>query len=50
VGRRFFLDWIVSDEERLVEIQAELSLLTVKEKEDLYTMREVRKALEAGEF
>jgi hypothetical protein len=31
-------------------MQAELSLLTVKEKEDLYTMREVRKALEAGEF
>jgi hypothetical protein len=45
-----FLDWIVSDEERLVEMQAELSLLTVKEKEDLYTMREVRKALEAGGF
>jgi hypothetical protein len=45
-----FSDWIVSDEERLAEMQTELCLLTVKEKEALYTKREVRKALEAGEF
>ena len=45
-----FSDWIVDDEERMWELHSDLCLLTVKEKEDLYTRREVRKALEAGEF
>jgi hypothetical protein len=45
-----FSDWIVSDEDRLQELHTDLSLMTVREKEDLYTRREVRKALEAGEF
>jgi len=45
-----FSDWIVSEDERMAELQIELSLLTVQEKEELYTRREVRKALEAGEF
>jgi hypothetical protein len=44
-----FSDWIVEEEE-LQGIRTSLSLLTVEEKEALYTRREVRKALEAGEF
>jgi len=44
-----FSDWIVEEEE-LDDMRVSLSLLTVEEKEALYTRREVRKALEAGEF
>jgi hypothetical protein len=45
-----FSVWIVSDEERLTELHTDLCLLTVREKGDLYTQREVRRALEAGKF
>jgi len=45
-----FSDWIITDEERRRELRMDLSLLTVKDKEDLYTKREVTRALEAGEF
>jgi len=34
-----FSDWIVSEEERLSELQLELNLLTVQDKEELYTRR-----------
>jgi hypothetical protein len=44
-----FTDWIVEEEE-LHDMRTSLSLLTVEDKEALYTRREVRKALEAGEF
>lgn len=44
-----FSDWIVEEEE-LEQIKTTLSLLTVEDKEALYTRREVKKALEAGEF
>jgi len=44
-----FSDWIVEEEE-LSQLKNTLSLMTVEEKEALYTRREVRKALEAGEF
>jgi hypothetical protein len=43
-----FSDWIV--EEEVGTEHAELSLLTVTEKEALYTRREIKKALAAGEF
>jgi hypothetical protein len=43
-------DWVVEDEDRTDEIHRELSLMTVAERESLYTRKEVRKALEAAEF
>jgi len=44
-----FSDWIVEEEE-LDDMRMSLSLLTVEDKEALYTRKEVKKALEAGEF
>jgi hypothetical protein len=43
-------DWIVQEEDRTQDNYNNLSLLTVQEREDLYTCREVRKAQEVGEF
>ena len=43
-------DWIVQEEDRTQDNYNNLSLLTVQEREDLYTRREVRKAQEVGEF
>jgi len=46
-----FSDWVANQEEdRIEELQVQLSLLTAEQKEEMYTKREVRKALEAGEF
>ena len=45
-----FSDWGVQDGDRANQVKESLCLLTVKDKEDMYTRREVRKALEAGEF
>ena len=43
-------DWIVEDDERVKEVCTGLALMTVQERETLYTRREVHKALEAAEF
>jgi hypothetical protein len=45
-----FLDWLVHEDNVAQELCSGLNLLTVQDKESLYTRREVRKALEAGEF
>jgi hypothetical protein len=45
-----FSDWIIEDEVRVNEVSSGLCLLTVEELESQYTRKEVRKALEAGEF
>jgi hypothetical protein len=47
-----FSEWIVDDEERVYEMHMGLSLMTVeeRERESMYTRKEVRRALEAGEF
>jgi hypothetical protein len=43
-----FSDWLVEDQDRVSD--RTLSLMTVKEKESLYTKKQVRKAIAAGEF
>jgi hypothetical protein len=45
-----FSDWLVEDQDRVGELYSTLSLMTVREKESLYTSKQVRRALEAGEF
>jgi hypothetical protein len=45
-----FSDWIVKDDHRREEVCAGLSLMTVAEREQLYSSKDVRKALEMGEF
>jgi hypothetical protein len=45
-----FSDWLVDDQDRVEQLYTGLSLLTVKDKEDLYTRKEVPRALEAGKF
>jgi hypothetical protein len=45
-----FSDWVVDDEERVKEIHRDLCLSTVEERESLYTRKQVRLALEAGEY
>jgi hypothetical protein len=45
-----FSDWIVKDEEREQEVCTGLTLMTVQDRESLYTRKEVCKALEAAEF
>jgi hypothetical protein len=42
-----FSDWLVHDQDRVEELYTGLSLLTVKDTENLYTFKEVRRALEA---
>jgi len=44
-----FSDWLVDDEDRVSEIHTDLCLHTVEERESLYTCKQVRKALKAGE-
>jgi hypothetical protein len=45
-----FSDWLADDQQRVKQLYTGLSLMTVSEKENLYTRQEVRRALEAGEF
>jgi hypothetical protein len=45
-----FSDWLVTDDQRKEELHTGLSLLTVAEKESMYSSKDVRCALEAGEF
>jgi hypothetical protein len=45
-----FSDWIVEDEERMKEVYTDLCLSTVEERESLYSRKQLRKALEAGEY
>jgi hypothetical protein len=45
-----FSEWIISEEDHAQELCAQLNLMTVSEKEDLYTRKDVLRALEAGEF
>jgi len=45
-----FTDWIVDDETCLQEMYQGLSLMTVSDRERMYTCKEVHKALEAGEL
>jgi hypothetical protein len=45
-----FSDWIISEEDHAQELCAQLILMTVSEKEDLYTRKDVLRALKAGEF
>lgn len=45
-----FSDWIVEDDDRVQEVCTGLTLMTVLERESLYTRKEVRRALEAAEF
>jgi len=45
-----FLDWLVTDDQRKEELHTGLSLLTVAEKESMYSSKDVHQALEAGEF
>jgi len=45
-----FSDWIVNNDQRREEVCAGLSLTTVSEREQLYSSKDVCKALEAGEF
>jgi len=44
-----FSDWLVEDEERVAEITTDLCLATVEERESLYSRKQVRRALDAGE-
>jgi len=44
-----FSDWIVEDEHRVQEVCTDLCLSTVEERESLYSRKQVRRALEAGE-
>jgi len=43
-------DWVVDDEDRVQELYNGLSLITTVERECMYTRKDVRKALEEGEF
>jgi hypothetical protein len=45
-----FSEWLVEDEERVVEVSTDLCLVTVVERESLYSRKQVRRALEAGEY
>jgi hypothetical protein len=45
-----FSDWLVTDNQRKEELHTGLSLLTVAEKESMYSSKDVRRALEAGEL
>jgi hypothetical protein len=45
-----FTDWLVGDEERVSEVHNNLCLSTVEERESLYSRKQVRRALEAGEY
>jgi hypothetical protein len=45
-----FSDWVVDNEDRVQELYNRLSLMTMADKEHMYTRKEVQKALEAGEF
>jgi hypothetical protein len=45
-----FSDWLVEDEDRVAEIHRDLCLYTVEERESLYSRKQVRNALEAGEY
>jgi hypothetical protein len=45
-----FSDWIISEEDHAQELCPQLNLMTVSEKEDLYTRKDVLRALKAGEF
>jgi hypothetical protein len=45
-----FLDWVVDDKDRVQELYSGLGLMTVAKRKRMYTRKEVRKALEAGEF
>jgi hypothetical protein len=45
-----FSDWLVEDQDRVEKLYSGLSLMTVKEKESLHKSKQVRRALEAGEF
>jgi hypothetical protein len=45
-----FSDWIVNDVERAAEVRKDLCLHTVEDREALYSRKEVRRALEAGEY
>jgi hypothetical protein len=45
-----FSDWIVSDQDREEELHAGLNLMTVANRESMYSSKQARKALEAGEF
>jgi hypothetical protein len=45
-----FSDWLACEDNGVQELYSGLNLLTVQDKESMYTHREVRKALEAGEF
>jgi hypothetical protein len=44
-----FSDWLVEDEDRVTEMSTKLCLYTVEERESMYTRKQVRRALEAGE-
>jgi hypothetical protein len=43
-------DWVVEDTSRVRELQHELSLMTVTDREAMYTHKEICKVLEVGEF
>jgi len=45
-----FSDWLIDDEERVAEVSKDLCLFTVEERESLYSCKQVRRALEAGEY
>jgi hypothetical protein len=45
-----FSDWLAVDQQRVKQLYTGLSLMTVSDKENLYTRKEVCRALEAGEF
>jgi hypothetical protein len=45
-----FSDWLAVDQQRVEQLYTSLSLMTVSYKENLCTRKEVRRALEAGEF
>jgi hypothetical protein len=45
-----FSDWLVEDQDRVGELYSTLSLMILREKESLYTSKQVRRALEAGQF
>jgi hypothetical protein len=45
-----FSDWLIDDEERVAQVSKDLCLFTVEERESLYSRKQVRRALEAGEY
>ncbi len=45
-----FSDWLVNDEDPMVEMSNELCLYTVEERESLYSRKQVCRALEAGKY